>query len=68
MCHGLCDMNKNNGKWKIPSSHQMPYTTHGYCRNCSFWVLKDEAWHKVRCPCCHGRMSFRPRKGKNVGH
>ena len=48
-------------EWKKPPSNGLPYLTHGYCRNCAFWVNKDDAWMKVRCPCCHGRMSFRPR-------
>lgn len=62
MCHGFCDMKRE--AWGIPSSHKMPYSTHGFCRNCAFWVKKEEAWHKIRCPCCHGRMSFKPRNRK----
>ena len=59
-CKGFCDMKRN--EWKKPPSNGLPYLTHGYCRNCAFWVNKDDAWMKVRCPCCHGRMSFRPRE------
>ena len=41
----------------------LPYLTHGFCRTCDVWIEKDKGWGKVgnRCPCCHSKMSYRPR-------
>ena len=61
-CKGICDISRESHKKPTSYQGQMAYLTHGYCRRCAFWVKKEEAWQKVRCPCCHGRMSFKPRE------
>ena len=45
----------------------LPYLTHGFCRTCEVWIEKDKGWGKAgnRCPCCHSKMSYRPRVSKS---
>ena len=55
-CKGYCD--------RIASKkpQRMPYLTHAYCRLCALWISHEDAWDNIRCPCCHGRLSFKPRE------
>ena len=55
-CKGYCDRLQS----KKPQT--MPYLTHAYCRLCCLWISHEDAWKSIRCPCCHGRLSFKPRE------
>ena len=41
------------------------YQNHCFCRVCNNWTLKTEVWKKVFCPCCHTRVSWKPKARKN---
>ena len=64
-CKGFCNIPENQlatnpvGNTK----NRTPYQDHGYCRVCSYWFNKENAWgsRHNRCPCCHGLFSTRPR-------
>lgn len=62
VCKGRCDMYKK--EWKKPYKVPMPFLTHSYCRRCVLWIEKEKLWNCGRCPCCHGRVSNKPRLNK----
>tara|TARA_R110002020_G_scaffold456226_2_gene672564 strand:- start:228 stop:464 length:237 start_codon:yes stop_codon:yes gene_type:complete len=65
MCKGRCDDYKK--EWKKPYKVPKPFLTHSYCRRCVLWIKKGDGgmlWKNLRCPCCHGRVSNKPRLNK----
>jgi hypothetical protein len=59
MCKGECD------NWKVPQVTNTPFKEYYRCRSCQIWVKHKDCWvvkkETNRCPCCHGRVAFKPR-------
>ena len=58
-CRGFCKPIKS------PSWSVERYRDHVFCRVCNSWALKTSVWKKVFCPCCHTRVSWKPKSRKN---
>ena len=49
---------------KKPRPQKMPYLTHWHCRECKWWIPKEE-WGLPRCKCCNNRLAIKPRLNQN---
>ena len=56
ICKGECQY------WTESRPATLPFLTHSRCRTCEKWMKNEEVIKKIRCPCCHGRLSFKPRE------
>ena len=61
-CKGKCDY------WTETRPSMLPFLTHSRCRTCDKWMKNEDVltiFAGKRCPCCHGRVSNRPRLNSN---
>ena len=61
-CKGKCDY------WTETRRSMLPFLTHSRCRTCDKWMKNEDVltiFAGKRCPCCHGRVSNRPRLNSN---
>ena len=61
-CKGKCDY------WTETRPAMLPFLTHSRCRTCDKWMKNEDVltiFAGKRCPCCHGRVSNRPRLNSN---
>ena len=49
---------------KKPRPKLMPFTTHSHCRECGWWIPKEE-WSQPRCKCCNNKLAVKPRLNQN---